>query len=69
MITIPLRGDLYSEDEAKLLARVADVEAVNSLQAMSDTTAGRFYQSDTQNLGGVFKKIAGELRQMYQIGL
>lgn len=67
-ILIPVAGDVFTAEEAKLAARAADVEAVNSLQTMSDTTAGRFYQSDTQNLGGVFKKIAGELRQLYRLG-
>lgn len=66
-IIIPTRSDSYSAEEAKSLARAADAEAVNTLQTMLDTTAGRFYQSDTQNLRGVFKKISGELRQMYQL--
>jgi VWFA-related protein len=67
-LMIPLSRDGYTEEEAKLLARVGTVEAVNSLQKLSDTTAGRFYPSDAQNLGEVFKKIAGELRQIYQLG-
>jgi VWFA-related protein len=67
-ILIPLRGDVFTEEELKLSAKVADIEAVNSLRALSDTTAGRFYQSDTPNLSGVFKRIAGELRQQYQLG-
>ncbi len=67
-IRIPLRGDVYSKEEIKLSGKVNDVEAVNSLREMSDTTAGRFYQSDTPNLSGVFKRIAGELRQQYRLG-
>lgn len=67
-ILIPLRGDVFTEEEVKLSAKVADIEAVNSLRALSDITAGRFYQSDTPNLSGVFKRIAGELRQQYQLG-
>lgn len=67
-ILIPTRGDVFTPEEAKLSAKVADIEAVNSLRALSDTTAGRFYQSDTPNLSGVFKRIAGELRQQYQLG-
>ncbi|MGI8883692.1 MAG: VWA domain-containing protein [Pyrinomonadaceae bacterium] len=67
-ILIPLRGDVYSAEEIKLSGKVNDVEAVNSLREMSDTTAGRFYQSDTPNLSGVFKRIAGELRQQYRLG-
>jgi VWFA-related protein len=67
-LMIPLSRDGYTEEEAKLLARVGTVEAVNSLQKLSDTTAGRFYQGDSQNLGEIFKRIAGELRQIYQLG-
>jgi VWFA-related protein len=67
-ILIPLRGDVFTEQEAKLISKAADIEAVNSLREMSDITAGRFYQSDAPNLSGIFKKIAGELRQQYQLG-
>lgn len=67
-ILIPMRGDVFTQEEVKLSAKVADIQAVNSLRALSDITAGRFYQSDTPNLSGVFKKIAGELRQQYQLG-
>jgi hypothetical protein len=35
---------------------------------MSDTTAGRFYLSDTPNLSEIFKKVAGELREQYRLG-
>lgn len=66
-ILIPLRGDVFTEQEAKLISKAADIEAVNSLREMSDITAGRFYQSDAPNLSGIFKKIAGELRQQYQL--
>jgi VWFA-related protein len=67
-ILIPLRGDVYTEEQVKLSAKVADIAAVNSLQEISDITAGRFYQSDAPNLGGIFKRIAGELRQQYRLG-
>jgi VWFA-related protein len=67
-ILIPLRGDVYTEEEAKVIGKAADIDAVNSLREMSDLTAGRFYQSDTPNLGRIFKQIAGELRQQYQLG-
>ncbi len=66
-ITIPLPGDLYNEEEIKLIDKVAATEAVNSLKEISDTTAGRFYLSDTPSLSGIFKKIAGELRQQYRL--
>ncbi len=52
----------------KFAKKRADVEAVNALREMSDTTAGRFYLSDTPQLKEVFKKVAGELRQQYRLG-
>lgn len=67
-IVIPGRGDIYTDEEIKLREKLADVQAVNVLQQMSDTTAGRFYLSDAPNLKGTFRKIAGELRQQYRIG-
>lgn len=67
-IIIPGRGDTYTPEEVKLSEKLADIQAVNVLQEMSDTTAGRFYLSDAPNLKGTFKKIAGELRQQYRIG-
>jgi hypothetical protein len=68
LIVIPMRGDVYTEQDAKLIGKASAIEAVNSLREMSDITAGRFYQSDAPNLSGIFKKIAGELRQQYQLG-
>jgi Ca-activated chloride channel family protein len=67
-ILIPGRGDIYTQEEIKLSEKLADIQAVNVLQQMSDTTAGRFYLSDAPNLKGTFKRIAGELRQQYRIG-
>jgi VWFA-related protein len=67
-IMIPGRGDIFTPEEIKLSEKVADIQAVNVLQQMSDTTAGRFYLSDAPNLKGTFKRIAGELRQQYRIG-
>lgn len=61
-------GDVYTEKDIKLTEKVSVTEAVDALKQMSDTTAGRFYTSDTPNLNGIFKKIAGELRQQYRIG-
>ncbi len=66
-ILIPMSGDVLSDEEVKLAARAADVQAVSSLQELSDTTAGRFYQSDTPKLGSVFKKISEELKQQYRL--
>jgi len=67
-IFIPVPGEVYTEQDVKLTEKASDAEAVNSLKQMSDATAGRFYTSDTPNLGGIFKKIAGELRQQYRLG-
>ena len=68
LLVIPMRGDVYTEQEATLIGKASAIEAVNSLREMSDITAGRFYQSDAPNLSGIFKKIAGEMRQQYQLG-
>ena len=67
-IVIPLPADTLTEEEVKLVDKVASTEAVGILQEMSDTTAGRFYLSDTPNLRRTFKEIAGELRQQYRLG-
>lgn len=67
-ILIPGRGDVFTQEEVKLSGKVMSIEAVNSLQEISDVTAGRFYQSDAPNLSGIFRRIAGELRQQYRLG-
>ena len=48
--------------------RADETEATDALKRFSDATAGRFYLSDTPNLSGIFKKIAGELREQYSLG-
>jgi Ca-activated chloride channel homolog len=68
MVPIPVAGDTFTPEEIKLTQKAADIEAVNSLQEMTDLTAGRFYLSDTPNLRSVFRRIAGELRQQYRLG-
>ena len=67
-IQIGLPRDTYTPEEIKLSDKVASIEAINILQEMSDTTAGRFYLSDTPNLGRIFKEIAAELREQYRLG-
>lgn len=67
-ILIPVPGDVYTEQDVKLTEKASVTEAVNSLKQMSDATAGRFYLSDAPNLSGIFRKIAGELRQQYRLG-
>jgi len=67
-VFIPAQTGLPSQEAIEFLERSADIEAIDSLKGMSDTTAGRFYVSDTPNLGEIFKKIAGELRQQYRLG-
>jgi VWFA-related protein len=63
-------GPIYVPTEAEMVLRerTDEAEAVDVLKKMSDATAGRFYLSDTQNLNGVFKKVAGELREQYRLG-
>ena len=67
-IVIPGQRHVPTEQEILLREKDADIEAVNSLKKMSDTTAGRFYLSNEQKLKEVFKKVAGELRQQYRLG-
>ena len=63
-------GPVYipTEEEIELRERSDEIEAVDALRKMSDTTAGRFYLSDTPKLSEIFKKVAGELRQQYRLG-
>lgn len=67
-IKIALGRDTNTPEEIKLADKVASVEAVNVLQELSDTTAGRFYMSDAPNLSRIFTQIAAELREQYQLG-
>jgi len=67
-VFIPAQAGLPSDEEIQFLEKTADTEAINSLKEMSDTTAGRFYLSDTQKLREIFKKVAAELRQQYRLG-
>jgi len=67
-VFIPAQAGVPSEEEIEFLERNADIEAIDSLKKMSDTTAGRFYVSDTPKLSEIFKKVAGELRQQYRLG-
>jgi len=56
------------EEEIALREKNEETEAIDTLKKLSDTTAGRFYLSDTPKLGEVFKKVAGELREQYRLG-
>lgn len=69
-LPILVSGPVYvpTEEEIALRERNDEIEAVDSLKKMSDTTAGRFYLSDTPKLKEIFKKVAGELRQQYRLG-
>ncbi len=68
--SILISGPVYAptEEEIKLQEKNDEVEAVEALKKMSDTTAGRFYQSDAPKLREIFKKVAGELREQYRLG-
>ena len=63
-------GPIYIPTEAELAQqeKADEAEATDVLKKMSDATAGRFYTSDAGNLGEVFKKMAGELREQYRLG-
>jgi VWFA-related protein len=63
-------GPIYVPTEAELAQqeKADEAEATDVLKKMSDATAGRFYMSDSENLSGVFKKMAGELREQYRLG-
>ncbi len=67
-IKLVLARDTNTTEEIKLLDQVTSIEAVNVLQEMSDTTAGRFYMSDAPKLSQIFKRIAAEVRQQYRLG-
>jgi Ca-activated chloride channel family protein len=68
-VMIPLPADTYTPTEIKLIDKVETANAVSTLQKMSDLTAGRFYLSDADNLSTIFKKVAGELKQQYSLGI
>ena len=67
-IRIAIPRDTNTPEEIKLIDKVTSAEAVNVLQEMSDTTAGRFYMSDAPKLSQIFKQIAAEVRQQYRLG-
>jgi len=67
-IRIETSRDPNTPEEIRLIDKVTSSEAVNVLQEMSDTTAGRFYMSDAQKLSQIFKRIASEVRQQYRLG-
>ncbi len=67
-IFIPAPAGTATDADLEALEKNADLEAIDSLKAMSEATAGRFYLSDTPKLGGVFRQVAAELRQQYRLG-
>jgi VWFA-related protein len=67
-IRIAIPRDTNTAEEIQLIDKVTSAEAVNVLQEMSDTTAGRFYMSDAPKLSQIFKRIAAEVRQQYRLG-
>jgi VWFA-related protein len=67
-IRIDIPRDTNTPEEIRLIDKVTSAEAVNVLQEMSDTTAGRFYMSDAPKLSQIFKRIAAEVRQQYRLG-
>lgn len=67
-ITIPLPEPTYTPEEIKLIDQTATSNALTSLKELSDTTAGRLYQSNDEKLSQIFRQVAAELRQQYLIG-
>jgi VWFA-related protein len=67
-IRLSLPKETNTPEEIERVDQVSSKEAVNVLQEMSDTTAGRFYMSDAPNLSQIFKKIAADLREQYRLG-
>ncbi len=67
-IRIDLSRETNTPQEISQIDKVTSSEAVNVLQEMSDTTAGRFYMSDAPKLSQIFKRIAAEVRQQYRLG-
>lgn len=67
-VSIPAQVGLPKEGEIEFIERNNDLEGIETLQEMSDSTAGRFYLSDTPKLREVFKRVAAELRQQYRLG-
>ena len=68
VIGIPDQISQTSEEEIAFREKKADIEGLDILRELSDTTAGRFYLSDTPNLKNIFKQVAGELREQYRLG-
>jgi VWFA-related protein len=60
-------GDFPSEEEVRQREKQEDLEAIDALKKMSDTTAGRFYQRDVTDLKNTFDQIADELRKQYRL--
>ncbi len=67
-VSIPAQVGLPTKEEIDFLERNDDIAAIDLLKDVSDTTAGRFYLSDTPKLRDVFKRVASELRKQYRLG-
>ncbi len=57
-----------SDEEAEMLEKRDELEAIDSLKKMSEITAGRFYLSSVPDLEKAFKNITGEMTQQYRLG-
>ena len=67
-ISIPAQIDLPTEEDMEHREKAQDIEAIDTLKKLSDTTAGRFYTSDASKLKEVFKQIISELSKQYVLG-
>lgn len=68
VLMIPGATQVPTSEEMKRRELDSDVEGVAVLRDLAETTAGRFYLSNTVDLGDTFKKVAAELRQQYRLG-
>jgi VWFA-related protein len=59
--------DDRAQQRGERVAR-ANAEAEDFLQQLSDSTAGRFYRSEVEDLNQTFKLIIDELRFQYRLG-
>jgi len=55
-------------DRREKEAKARNKDATDFLEKLSESSAGRYYQSDLTNLRKTFEKIADELRNQYRLG-
>jgi VWFA-related protein len=61
-------GRFPDDDQIRNRVSRANEEAIEYLERMAETTAGRFYEKDVTDLKATFELIADELRKQYRLG-